>query len=130
MTPTPSARKRAAARVDLLLATVQEVTRDLEREGIPVPAMLKEASAALALATQELPEQAGEVPGYADALVEVIREQDRRGAARLADRAEAEAAHLLELATSAAVHGRSLPWGVEQAARSLTDWARRLRGRA
>ena len=53
-----------------------------------------------------------------------------RAAHQLADRAEREAAHLLELATSAAVQGQALPWGVEQAARSLADWARRQRARS
>ena len=123
-------RRRAAARADLLLAQVHEFLGDLDRGQAPIPAPLKDAAGALAQVARELHEQAGEVPGCADALLAMVRGQERRGAVRLADRAEVEAAHLLALATSAAVHGRCLPWGVEPAARGLTDWARRLRGRA
>ena len=128
--PGQHRHRRAAARCELLLAGVQELLGDLDRDQAPIPAPLKDAAGALAQAARELHEQAGEVPGNAGALLAMVREQDRRGAARLADRAEVEAAHLMGLATSAAVHGRSLPWGVEPAARGLTDWARRLRGRA
>ena len=128
--PAPTPGQRAAARADLLLAQVHELASDLDRDRLPVPAGLKDASTALAQAAAELHEHAGRAGGYAGALARAIREQDARGTRRLADQAEAEARHLLELATSAAVHGLGLPWGVEQAARSLTDWARRHRQRA
>ena len=128
--PTIQARQRAAARCDLLLAQVHELLADLDRDGVPVPSGLKDASAALAQAAGELHEQASAAPGYARALLRAIREQDARGAQRLADQADQAARQLLALATSAAVHGLGLPWGVEQAARSLTDWARRQRQHA
>ena len=125
--PDPARAQRAAARADLLLAQAHELAADLERDGLPVPPALKEATGALAQAAAELHEHAGRAGGYAGALARAIREQDARGTRQLAEQAETEARHLLALATSAAIHGLVLPWGVEPAARSLVDWARRHR---
>ena len=45
----------------------------------------------------------------------------------LASAADEAARKLRELCSKAHVHGELLPWGVEETARALEDWARRYR---
>ena len=57
------------------------------------------------------------------------RQARRRANLALAEAAEHAARALWELVTKAGIHGELLPWGVEECARSLEDWAKRQRYR-
>ena len=108
-------RQRLPQRAAHLATAVANLLTDAAQAGAPVPPATRAASATLTRWAISLRAPHTTPPPTPPG-------GHRR---ELAAEAERAAEQLLALATRAAIHGELAPWGIEQTAATLRDWAHR-----